>query len=455
MMKYRNICKYIIISVVMFGLIYIMNIYTPMMADDFSYSFSWMTGKRIHGADDVISSMAAHYYKWGGRVITSGLSQIFLMNDKVIFNVINTIAILLLIFLVAYHGKGSLKKLNIHNVLLSFALIFLFTPAFGQSYLWIVGCSTYLYGLVLLLIFLVPYHDIVHKKRKSSIKYILVPIQLVLGFLVGETVENFSVSIVTIMICVFIYCIAFNKSEISYSFSGLIGTIAGCIFLLRAPGTYIRLDQSGQISIMSAIKNFIFIFLYIFQKFGIILLGIIVAVFIIYEQNKAHKQNNKVQIKNILKKYSVEIMFIWGFMAASFSMIVSPERPDRIWSAALIYLIIILFNFWDKIIIKDSDRIKKIFVLCNGVILVIVMSVWINAYFGLKNTYYENKNREYQIYEAKRKGIYEVKLLPIKGYSKYSCFPIEGDLKYDAEQWPNSAIAKYYGVKKIIRIDKD
>lgn len=454
-MKYKKRYSYIMVVVVLFIIIYIMNIYTPMMTDDFSYSFSWMTGKRIHRVGDVITSMEAHYYKWGGRVITSGLSQIFLMNDKAIFNVINTITMLLLIFLVAYHGKGSLKKLNIHNVLLSFALIFLFTPAFGQSYLWIVGCSTYLYGLVLLLIFLVPYHDIVHKKRKSLIKYILIPIQLVLGFLVGETVENFSVSVVTIMICVSIYCIVFNKSEISYSFSGLIGTIAGCIFLLRAPGTYIRLDQSGHISIMSAIKNFIFIFLYIFQEFGIILLGIIVAVFLIYEQNKSYKQNNKDQVGNILKKYNVEIMFILGFMAVSFSMIVSPERPDRIWSAALIYLIILLFNFWDKIIFKDADRIKKIFVLCNGVVLVIVMSVWINAYFGLKNTYYENKNRGYQIYETKRKGIHEVRLLPIKGYSKYSCFSIEGDLKYDAKQWPNSAIAKYYGVKRVIRIDKD
>ena len=48
-----------------------------------------------------------------------------------------------------------------------------------------------------------------------------------------------------------------------------------------------------------------------------------------------------------------------------------------------------------------------------------------------------------------------MKLLPIKGYSKYSCFLVGGDLKYDAEQWPNVAIAKYYGVKKIIRVDKD
>jgi len=432
-----------------------MNLYTPMMTDDFSYSFSWMTGKRIHGVGDVITSMVAHYYKWGGRVVTLGLSQIFLMNDKAIFNVINTLTILLLIFLVTYHGKGSLKKLNVQNLLFSFALIFLFTPAFGQSYLWIVGCSIYLYGLVLLLIFLIPYHNIVYKKRKVSIKCILVPIQLILGFLVGDTVENFSVAVVIIMILVSAYCIAFNKSEIAYSISGLIGTIAGCIFLLKAPGTYIRLGQSGNISFMNLIKNFVFILTYVLQEFGIILLGIAVAVLIIYEQNKSYKQNNKVQIEIFFKKYNVEIMYFFGFMAVSFSMIVSPERPDRIWSAALMFLIIILFNCVDKIIIKDIHIIKKIFILCNGIVLAIVMAVWVNAYFGLKNTYYENKNRECRIYEAKRKGINEVKLLPIKGYSKYSCFLVGGDLKYDAEQWPNVAIAKYYGVKKIIRVDKD
>lgn len=40
---------------------------------------------------------------------------------------------------------------------------------------------------------------------------------------------------------------------------------------------------------------------------------------------------------------------------------------------------------------------KKIFILCNGIVLAIVMAVWVNVYLGLKNTYYENKNQEYQI----------------------------------------------------------
>lgn len=102
----------------------------------------------------------------------------------------------------------------------------------------------------MLLIFLIPYHNIVYKKRKVSIKCILVPIQLILGFLVGDTVENFSVAVVIIMILVSAYCIAFNKSEIAYSISGLIGINSRSIFLLKAPGTYIRLGQSGNISFM-------------------------------------------------------------------------------------------------------------------------------------------------------------------------------------------------------------
>ena len=72
-----------------FMLMLALNIHTPLMMDDYDYSFSWSTGERLAGIGDILASQAAHYKLWGGRSVTHFLAQLFLYLGKPVFNVFN------------------------------------------------------------------------------------------------------------------------------------------------------------------------------------------------------------------------------------------------------------------------------------------------------------------------------------------------------------------------------
>ena len=70
-----------------FALMLALNVRTPLMMDDYDYSFSWSTGERLSGLADILRSQAAHYRLWGGRSVVHALAQLFLYWGKPVFNV--------------------------------------------------------------------------------------------------------------------------------------------------------------------------------------------------------------------------------------------------------------------------------------------------------------------------------------------------------------------------------
>jgi hypothetical protein len=58
---------------------YLMCAHTPLMMDDYDYSFSWATGEKLTSLSDIFASQIAHYSLWGGRSVTHFLVQLFLL----------------------------------------------------------------------------------------------------------------------------------------------------------------------------------------------------------------------------------------------------------------------------------------------------------------------------------------------------------------------------------------
>lgn len=83
----------LVTGVILYGL----NLHTPLMMDDYDYSFSWKTGQPLAGVADVLASQAEHYRIWGGRSVVHTLAQLFLFWGKPVFNVANTGMFLLLL----------------------------------------------------------------------------------------------------------------------------------------------------------------------------------------------------------------------------------------------------------------------------------------------------------------------------------------------------------------------
>ena len=92
----KPIC-FILLAVFLF--MTLLSFLTPMIADDYSYSFSFADYSRIESVGDIVGSMAAHRETINGRVIAHSMVQFFLMLPKAVFNISNGLAASLFVFL--------------------------------------------------------------------------------------------------------------------------------------------------------------------------------------------------------------------------------------------------------------------------------------------------------------------------------------------------------------------
>ena len=92
MRKTNALCTVLLLAVIGVTM-FLLNAHTPLMMDDYDYSFSWSTGERLSGVSDILASQAVHYRIWGGRSVVHFLAQLFLYLGKPVFNAANALII--------------------------------------------------------------------------------------------------------------------------------------------------------------------------------------------------------------------------------------------------------------------------------------------------------------------------------------------------------------------------
>ena len=105
---------------------YILNVYTPLIADDHGYTFILNTNQKLASFTDVIVSQVRHYFGWGGRSVAHTIAQYSLLLGKPLFNVTNSIIYLLLIDLILKHAIGK-RKITVSLFIFVNLLVFIFT----------------------------------------------------------------------------------------------------------------------------------------------------------------------------------------------------------------------------------------------------------------------------------------------------------------------------------------
>lgn len=139
-----------------FAVLLLCNMKTPLIADDYAYCFSFADSQRVDSLGDIFSSMAAHRLWMNGRVIAHFLVQLFLMLPPAVFDVLNSAAFAAALYLTATLAR---KKGERDSLLLlgCFCLLWIYTPAFGQVFLWLDGSLNYLWSVLFSLVMLKPY----------------------------------------------------------------------------------------------------------------------------------------------------------------------------------------------------------------------------------------------------------------------------------------------------------
>jgi hypothetical protein len=434
----------IVISIGVILLFLILNIYTPLVADDYSYSIG------INSVLDILKSQYYSYFNWGGRNPAHFIAQFWLLSGKPFFNIANTLIYCVFIFLIQFHITGNIKKLS-PWLFLTINIFFWFSvPAWGQNFLWLIGSCNYLWTTVLVLLFLVPFRK-KHNDSKFSLNLLQSILLFITGILAGWGNENSGAAILFLLIAYFIVKIIRKDQFALFEILGSIGFLLGFSLLIAAPGNYVRAEvirESGwgymnDPFLVKYIKRFIDITRMFIRNHGFLLMFIS----IILGFDHVYHQKRKLPV------YSY--FYALAALTSGYSMLLSPTFPDRAFLIVLVFSVITLGNVLVSMKLKLPIIIKRNMAVLIIMVLIPLANSFFDASIAVVGTYLKWYDRLEYILAEKEKGNLEIKVRPIITTNKHVALYGLLDLLEDNNDWPNTTIASYFGINSIKINDKD
>ena len=416
----------IIVLSLIFLVMFVLNSLTPIMSDDFGYSFN-LSEERLSGLRDIINFQKHHYFYWGGRIVAHTLVQLFLLGPKVIFNIFNSLCFTTLIYLIYLITKK--EKENILMIPIIFFLVYFLQPVFGQCCLWLTGSCNYLWTTTIVLSILYLY--IKRSDKKDSLMYII--FMFILGIVAGWTNENTSFSLITILLLLLITLKKEKKEIKRWHIFGIIGNIIGFIIMILAPGNYLRKEEFVEEA--SIIKRLLTRFIdctkgiFSYELIILIIFAILIGIFI-YKKKKINKNS---------------IIFMIGSIMGVYPMVLSPTFPERSWFA------IITFGIISIIILINDLESKKMF---NSIVLsifIILGVIFIKDYMLLTKDIikfkkvWDNRIEYFKKNPNKDEYVFETYSTDNKRNPMYG----QLDIVNDPTAWPNRDISNYFNIKDI------
>ena len=409
-----------------FALLFLLNVHTPLMMDDYDYSFSWSTGARLAGIGDILASQAAHYRLWGGRSVTHFLAQLFLYLGKPVFNVCNAAMYGLLLLEIALLAGKKRKGLDAWMLLAAHGLLFFLTPFFGVAFLWLDGACNYLWGTALALVPLV----IARSEREGGFfnagwarGYLALP----LSFLAGWTNENTACGVLAALLLLLVWDRIRGRRIRAWRVAALLMQALSVVVLLLAPGNFARAaEESGRGFVMEMIYRFAVASYCLVRYCGVILLLGASALLL------ARKRKISLRLEWLC-------VLLASALLSTYALIGSPQISDRSYTAVIVLCACALL-----LVLSDlAPRVKTLHVaiavaLCvaGGVMALSQVTAHESAWSAQLEA----------ISTAKDAGAQEVVIAPVPSASRYTMGIV---LEESPDAWPNSTLGKYFGVRII------
>ena len=436
MTKNRNRVKEaeILLMIAVFSAIFLMTCLTPMLADDFSYSFSYADGRRIENIGDIIRSLCAHRQTMNGRMFSHGLTMLFLLLPKIVFNFANAINAVLLLLLFHKYLENNEPGRTFILVLCSALLIWAFMPVFGQVFLWLDGSLNYSWALTVVMAFLYPFYcTFVGKKTAVSNILWLRILYILFAFVAGGYSENASCAAVFAAICFAVP--AFKKKKLpSYLIFAWISACLGFLFLMTAPA---ESGRAAQTDLLGIAKNIQRVFEAPWQELSLLyfLFAALLAAALVCRADR--------------RTVMAAVIFFLSSVVSVLVFVFAVYFPWRSLCAATIFLtascVLLLRGIW-------SEGIKY-----PGPILAAILTVNFAFSFvlGLGDIavmYMESRQRTATIEEGIAQGLDPIEIHRYSSNTKYAACYLLPDVYDDSTLWPNYDMAAYYGAPAIVGI---
>lgn len=442
----------VVIVATMFVLFLVFNIFSGYAADDYLYFFKYAghtlkgTPQRLTGIGDIIAGMKVHYKICNGRIPAHFMLQLFALSGKTVFNVFNSLVFVLLGLLVYFHAniKG---KLNIPLLIFVYAFEWLGTYLPATVYLWFSGSFNYLWTTTFVLAFLMIYRiyatgGIRHNPKAETA---LCVITLAGGVLAGWSNENVGCAVILAIVLFLVYYKSKKLSICPHHIFGLVGSIAGYLILMLAPGNRIRLDNTKYERVFG--KHILWSLSQLavnMVRVTILLVIVAIAVFIF-------SRVRKIKINWLLPG----IYFASGAASACILML-SPEAPSRAFFGANMLVACSAFMLVSQVLRKkksgSTNVMRRAAAVIAAFVVVFFAGIYTSEYYSLKYDSLNYQEVEQEIYEQKdagRKNIVIKQCKPQKSFWSLQKYEFSITSAKNNNKWFYSWVAEYYGVDSV------
>lgn len=432
-----NIKKYypaisLIVIIIVGILMYNMNHLTTFRSDDFNYHYSFADGTRISSFSDVIESQAAHYKVMNGRIPAHFLMQLFTIFGKPVFDIANTVVYILFLLLVMYMINKS-WKVNPISFLFLFLVMWFYTPAYGQTVLWMDGAFNYLWTAVFVLIALLPFRnpEIYDKK----INQFIFPF---IGLIAGWSSETISAGLVFFQFWFILYFM-FNKKKhvIPYIITMFVSFVGYCLMMF-APAQMNRLNSvsGGEISIFKNTYEFI-IYMSAHYYMELILFIVLLTISIMLKRNKELNY--------------LSILFFSSAILSSCTLIAVGIQAvnGRAFFGINTFIVISIGILIKNLFFEQSNYLNRMVLVYLIIFVPMFLVSYRSTHMDMRRTYNEYNRREVYIEEMKKNGETELNLNAISSSRDHNPYYLSPDLSPNPNHWQNVTKSKYYNVEKI------
>ena len=451
-----------------FVLIFIFNVLTPMMTDDLFYSKTVSEAASIW---DLFAQEYTQYMTWTGRSVCHMILRFFLLTDKMVFNVANSVVFVLLTLLIYWNVEHK-KKYDTLVYLLINLLLWMFGVVFRQTVLWETGACNYLWGSAIIMSFVTLYRYGLKResgggreaegdvpRQADGLKHpalwtVFLP---VLGVLAGWCNENSSGGgLLMVLLCLGFYLSEQKKKNAGsgralkpWMVTGLIGQVVGLAFMVLAPGNAVRAaareeEHSGLLGYMARFQK---ITLAVRENFLILLIIGLLLFIIVYYQKKSWKALWACSRNGIL--------WAFVFLATCYALVMTAEPQARAYFGAGVFLTVAVVQFFvdvsEKEVIFASLKTGM-----SSVMLLVMFFTYMDSGANLARIYREYNERDVYLTQKAAEGVTDVTVPMLRPdfETKYSD-GYNSDIQEDPGYWVNVAYASYYGFNSVSGVPRE
>lgn len=411
------------------------NFLTPLMSDDYSYS---VAVRSVHSLGDLLKNEYQQYMTWTGRSVNHLILKSFLLTDKWVFNICNSLIFVALTLLIYYNMEGR-GRFNTPLYILINLFLWLFGVEFGETVLWETGACNYLWGTTNILGFVTLFKFACGRADKIKHSVLWGVLLFFTGVIAGWCNENTSGGGI-LLILIVIGSRFLQKQKVKlWMWSGLVGMLTGFCFMIAAPGNRARAiyadDNYG--GIVKYISRAYKITLAVGENFMLLFLILLVLFLIARAQ------------KRTWKELSGTLIYLFVGIATCYALVMAPTPMNRAYFGAGVFLMMACIQCF--VLITEEETLiraaKQSFIY--GMLLYMAFS-YVDNVVNTARIYRDYSNRDEYIWEQKAEGKTDI-VVPLlhEGFESRYSFGYTSDLGEGDEYWINQLACTYYEVDSL------